>query len=217
MVKNTRHAKASRTNAITSKKEIVTAKRQTNPISNTILRPLKRTKAQPRQPPISSVKRKETFARLPPIVKQSPAKRMSFTGREQHNPFVFSFFSVGFENNPFTAYWAWNVSSDWYPVFPNLGTFFHSERVPVPISIVPRQPIPVLPKLAPIPLHLPLIKERTVHDNLTQKSTLKCKSPRPGTNLSRSTVSNGADRHHSPRLHHPLQVSYRHLRIACAL
>ena len=93
MVKTTRQVKASRTNAITSKKEIVTGKRRANPISNVTLRPLKRTKSHAKQPPITSVKRKEASVRLPPIVQQSPAKRMSFTSREQHNP-ILHFFLV---------------------------------------------------------------------------------------------------------------------------
>jgi hypothetical protein len=71
-----------------------------------------------------------------------------------------------------------------------------------PTVIIINQPRPrSLIKPVFVPKQLPSIKERTIKENLTQKATLKCKSPRPESAFSRSTTFVATE-----SSHHPLQV-----------
>lgn len=73
------------------------------------------------------------------------------------------------------------------------------------ITTVPVVALAETERPTPIKPYLPLIKEKTIEKHLGQKSTLKCKSPRPGTALSRSTHSLGAELYPGTQ-HRPLQV-----------
>lgn len=54
--------------------------------------------------------------------------------------------------------------------------------------------------------HLPLMKERTFRQNLTQKSTIRSKSPRPELTNSLSTLSMATEHGRTSRMSRPLQV-----------
>ncbi|UJR14043.1 hypothetical protein I4U23_001040 [Adineta vaga] len=53
--------------------------------------------------------------------------------------------------------------------------------------------------------HLAVIKDHIMKENLSQKTTLKCKSPRIGSAFSRSTIYNGNEEYEPTRSSRPLQ------------
>ncbi|CAF1412219.1 unnamed protein product [Adineta steineri] len=53
--------------------------------------------------------------------------------------------------------------------------------------------------------HFTLIKDHTIKQNLSQKAILKCKSPRAGSAISRSTIFGGTDIYEQTKSRRPLQ------------
>ena len=69
-------------------------------------------------------------------------------------------------------------------------------------------PPPKILKPIVIKSQYPLIKDHITKQNLTQKVTLKCKSPRPGSAFSGAASLINTDSQEQFQTSHPLQVLY---------